>query len=496
MDVAQTRYLDREGAALAYQVFGSGDAGVVVAYEIGGHLDLIWTDPYMHAQYERIASRCRIAVFQPRGVGMSEPIGYVPTIEQQADDVIAVMNAASLDRVTLAASMTTCAVAALVAARNPDRVRNLCLIQPFGTGPLAEQSEEAGWPTAGRDRLVAEIRAIAEHWGSGKSTEFLESAGASSYNRRLFGMLERCSAAPSTAQRYMEWVLQMSFLEVFRAVPVPTTVLYLPAALAPLEVAQAVADVVPGADLIEFSESAPGATVGEAWQPIWDRVISMATGAELAPDIGRFLGAVLFTDVVDSTRMLAEMGDARYRELRDAHERQVRMHVEGNDGRLVNVSGDGTFSVFDGPSRAVQAAQAICAEAAELGIRVRGGVHSGELERTAGHDITGLTVHVGARVAGAAEAGQVLVSRTVRDLALGSGLRFEPRGEHELKGVPGTWELFSVRDQPQPTAPEAQAPTPTVVDRAALRVAQRAPRLARGAVAAGAAWQRRRARTS
>jgi class 3 adenylate cyclase len=288
-------------------------------------------------------------------------------------------------------------------------------------------------------------------------------------------------------------MLHTSFMDVFKAIPVPTTVIHMDGSLVPPTVARAVIDMIEDAELIQVAGSPPGTSVGEAWQPVWDRMITMATGTAVTQDIGRFLGAVLFTDVVDSTRLLAEIGDARYRELRDTHERQVRLHVERDGGRLMNVIGDGTFSVFDGPSRAVQSAQAICAQAADLGIGVRAGVHSGELERTSGHDVTGLTVHVGARVAGAAGPGQVLVSRTVRDLALGSGLHFEPWGKHELKGVPGTWELFSVGEQ-RSAVPIAEAPSPTVIDRAALRIAQRSPRLARGAVAAGNAWQRRRAK--
>jgi len=495
MDQAQTRYIDREGAALAYQVFGRRDANAdaVFMQEIAGHLDLIWTDPYMHAQGERIAARSRMAWLQRRGVGLSEPIGYVPTIEQQADDILAIMDAEGMRRATIGGVLSTCAVAAFLAARDPNRVRNLVLVQPVLAGPLSDSRLEAGWPPDDV-HVIEEIRAVGEQWGTGKSLEIWGASVDTPYNRRQFAMMERCSAAPATGQAFIEWVLHTSFIEVFKAIPVPTTLIFVPGALAPTSVAQAGRELMPNAEYIELGAIPPGSSIGEAWQPIWDRMLDMATGTATATDVGRFLGAVLFTDVVDSTRLLTEIGDARYRELHDAHERQVRMQVEGAGGRLVNVIGDGTFSVFDGPSRAVAAAQAICAQAAELGIGVRAGVHSGELERTVGHDVTGLTVHVGARVAAAAEAGQVLVSRTVRDLAIGSGIQFTPHGEHELKGVPGRWELFSVGDE-RSAHPEAEAPSPTAVDRAALRFAQRTPRLARTAVAAGNAWQKRRAKS-
>jgi class 3 adenylate cyclase len=236
-----------------------------------------------------------------------------------------------------------------------------------------------------------------------------------------------------------------------------------------------------------------GASLGEAWSPLFDMMALMANDAPSAANPDRVLGTVLFTDLVKSTELLNKIGDAAYRDLRAAHEREVRLSVENHGGRLVNVIGDGTLSIFDRASDAVHCAESICAESGAQQIAVRAGVHSGELERT-GMDITGMTVHVGARVAALAGPGEVLVSRTVKDLLLGADVQFKERGAKALKGVPGKWELYALAGR-VPTASDAASneSLATPSDRMALRIAQRAPRLARAGVAFGNAWQRRRA---
>jgi class 3 adenylate cyclase/pimeloyl-ACP methyl ester carboxylesterase len=490
-----TRYLDRDGVALAYQVIGSGPNDAVFAIEITGHLDLLWTDPHCHAQIERIASFSRTVLMQRRGIGMSDPVPYVPTVEQQADDIVAVMDAVGMRQATLRGSFTTCAAVALVAARNPERVSNLLLIQPFAAGGLADTALERGWPPEQIQPLVDLTYEVFEQWGTGRSLEVWDRGQNTGYNRRLMGMLERCSATPATARAYCDWAVRTDFASIFKAVTVPTRVLRIPLNLMPEPLVRDVLTLIPHAEYVELAETAYGTALGEAWQPIFDHMLELVNADFAVTDADRFLGTVLFTDVVGSTELLTRVGDARYRELRDRHERTVRLEVERHHGRLVSVTGDGSFSVFDGPSRAVHCADAICTAAGGDDLDVRAGVHTGELERTSGHDVTGLTVHIGARVAAEADAGEVLVSRTVRDLTLGSGLAYDDAGIHHLKGVPGEWELYAVTHAPVVVASgAADAPEPTAVDKVALRLAQRAPRLARTAVAAGNAWQRRRAK--
>jgi class 3 adenylate cyclase len=270
-------------------------------------------------------------------------------------------------------------------------------------------------------------------------------------------------------------------------------VLYAPTSPEPEAVVRRVAELIPQASLHRLPPTPAGAAIGEAWIPVWLHVEEAATGARHSPDADRFLGTMLFTDVVGSTELLARIGDAEYRALRATHERHVRLEVERGGGRLISVTGDGTFSLFDGPSDAVRCADQIRKAAEELGISVRAGVHTGELERT-GRDFTGLSVHIGARVGAMAMPNEVLVSRIVHDLVAGSGLAFVERGEHTLKGVPGTWHLYSLAAADQPAILPTERSLETPLDRIALRTARAAPRAMRAASRVGNALQRYRAR--
>ena len=238
----------------------------------------------------------------------------------------------------------------------------------------------------------------------------------------------------------------------------------------------------------------PGMSFGKAAVPFFDIVEEVVTGSTPSADAGRFLGTVLFTDVVSSTELLTEVGDASYRELRSDHERLVRLAVETGGGRLVKVLGDGTMSLFESPSKAVRCAERISREAEEAGVVVRCGVHTGEIERD-GIDITGLTVRIAARVESAAGPGEILVSRTVHDLTAGSGLMFTSRGDHDLKGIPGPWELFALTRAGQAGSLPVEASIEKPIDKLAIHTARRAPQLLRAVSRMSNAVERRRART-
>jgi class 3 adenylate cyclase len=269
-------------------------------------------------------------------------------------------------------------------------------------------------------------------------------------------------------------------------------VLYAPTSPEPEAVVRRVAELIPEAGFYHLPPTPTGAAIGEAWIAVWLHVEEAATGARHPSDADRFFGTMLFTDVVGSTELLARIGDAEYRALRATHERHVRLEVEQSGGRLISVTGDGTFSLFDGPTHAVRCADEIRKGAEELGISVRAGVHTGELERT-GRDFTGLSVHIGARVGAMAMPNEVLVSRTVRDLVAGSGLAFVERGEHTLKGVPGSWHLYALAAAYQPAILPTERSLQTPLDRLALRTARTAPRAMRAASRVGNALQRYRA---
>ena len=493
MDPVPTHYIDRDGAALAYQVVGDGPVDVVNFLEMTFHLDLCWTDPDIHHLFERSADYSRSVFFQRRGFGLSDRITYTPTMEQQADDVLAVMDAVGMDSATMFGTLGTCGPLALIAARAPERVRGLVLLAPIPHG-LESPGELEGWTDAERQSVLEGYRHAFANWGSGEIIDMWDPVQATSYNRRLMALLERSSATPAAAQAYLDWIFQVDFRDVLRSVQVPTRVLRIPSNRVPESVGRYVADLVPGGTFHELPATLPGASIGQAILPAVDHIEELATGRVHPTDADRFLGTVLFTDVVGSTDLLARVGDARYREMRSAHERLVRLALEREGGDLVNVMGDGTLSVFDGPSKAVRCAETICRESADTGIEVRCGVHTGELERD-GMNVTGMTVHIGARVGAAADPGQVLVSRTVHDLVVGSGLTLASRGEHELKGIPGRWELFAVtKAGDQAASLPVEKSMQTSMDKMALQSARRAPALSRAAVRMANAFERRRAR--
>jgi class 3 adenylate cyclase/pimeloyl-ACP methyl ester carboxylesterase len=495
MEPVPTQYIDRDGAALAYQVVGDGPVDVVNFFEMSQHLALAWTDPDIHHVFERSAGFSRTAYLQRRGFGLSDRISYTPTVEQQADDVLAVMDAVGMRRATLVGALGTCGPVSLVAAKAPERVNALVLLSPFAEG-LGSAEELHGWTEAEATDFVEGYRHAISNWGSGAIIDMWDPVLATAFNRRLMGLLERSSATPAAAMSYFEWILELDIQDVLKSVQVPARVLRPLTSPLPEAAARYVADLIPRGTFHTLPATPPGASIGQAFVPITDYIEEVATGTVHSADADRFLGTVLFTDVVSSTELLARVGDASYREMRSAHERLVRLAVDHAAGDLVNVSGDGTLSVFDGPSKAVRCAERICREAAEAGISVRCGVHTGELERD-GLNVTGMTVHIGARVGAAAGPGEVLVSRTVHDLVVGSGLEFHSRGEHELKGIPGRWELFAVSHvRGQAGTLPVEKSLQTSMDRMALQSARRVPALSRAALRLANAVERRRARAS
>jgi class 3 adenylate cyclase/pimeloyl-ACP methyl ester carboxylesterase len=493
MDPVPTQYIDRDGAALAYQVVGAGTADVVFFGEVFQHLDLAWTDPDLHHVFEHLATYSRTAMFQRRGIGLSDQLDYTPTLEQQADDVLAVMDAVGMRSATLFGMTVSCAALAVVAARAPERVDGLVLVDPAVQG-LEQVSEELhGWTNSERSRVLTSLKHAVANWGSGGMVD-LDPVLATPFNRRLMALLERCSATPSTARSYLEWAMGLDVQDVFRAVQVPARVLHVPSHPIPEAAVRYAADLLPAGEFQVLPSLPPGASLGKQLALIEGPLEEMATGGGQSSGSDRYLGTVLFTDVVSSTELLERVGDTAYRQMRSDHERLVRLAVETEGGRLKTVTGDGTLSVFEGPSAAVRAAETIRREAGESGISVRAGIHTGELERDA-TNVTGLTVHIGARVGAAAEPGQVFVSRTVRDLVAGSGLTFDSRGEHQLKGVSGYWELFAVTHAGEQTSALPQEESmQTSMDKLALQAARRTPALARAALRLGNAMERRRAR--
>ncbi|GAB2647292.1 adenylate/guanylate cyclase domain-containing protein [Prescottella soli] len=463
--------------------------------EINLHLDLMWTDPHIHYVLSRGSTYSRTAYFQCRGLGMSDPVDHIPTIEEQADDIVAVMDELGMASATMGGVASTCAALSLVAARTPERVAGLVLVQPFAEA-LVAAGVPHGWTAQSQKRFVDGWRTAFDAWGSGMSLAMWDPALDSPRNRRIMAMMERCSATPATARAYLERSLRSDYSSMLPAIQAPARVLLVPSGPVPENVARYVADQIPRGTFEWLPETLRGSSLGESLIPAFDELELVATGADRPVEADEFLATVLFTDLVGSTELLARIGDFAYRDLRAAHERQVRELVEAAGGRVVNVVGDGTFSVFDGPITAVRCADRIRSAVSALGLRVRCGVHSGVVEHD-GSDLTGMTVHIGARMCGIARPGEVLVSRSVRDLGHDSGLGFVGRGVHTLRGVPGRWQLFGVGnadpDESDKPWPCDGPPAPNLLDRMFLRVVRATPRLARTVVRLsdrGGRWHR------
>jgi class 3 adenylate cyclase len=475
-----TRYARRGELSIAYQAFGSGPRAMVSVPALPSHLDLMWTEPASERGLRRAARLGRVVVFDPLGLGLSDPVDHVPTLEEQADDVRTVMDAAGLEHAMLFASAFSTPGVVLFAAESPERVDGLLLWGPFAqTGATAPEDSLVGWE--GKAAAVgAAWQEVLDHWGEGRSLDVFAPGLATERLRRRWATLERASASPAMARAITEAARRADLTEVLPLVEAPTVVVMHSDTKMPQGAARYVAELIPNATFRALPPSGPGMGIADWTELVFDEAERLLTGqprASASPD--RILATVLFTDVVDSTRHAASLGDDQWRLLNDRHLAAVRDSVDAAGGQLVHTSGDGTLSVLPGPARAIRCAQAINHAIEPLGIQVRAGVHTGECERT-DDDLAGLAVHIGARVGAAAGPGEVWVSRTVRDLIAGSGIEMTPRGTHRLKGVPEQWELFSVVGaDPAPVAvtPERAHLGPS--DRIILAAARRAPRLMR-----------------
>ncbi len=467
---------------------------MVWCQEIGMHLDLAWTDPTIAEMVSGLARDGLTSIlFQQRGFGLSDPVARLPTLAEQAADLLAVLDAEGVRRATLSTIAGTSISGALVAAQHPERVSGIVMLAPVLVGPLVDDCSE-GWTPAEAQAFVDGYRRAGEEWGSGGLLRLWDPGLCTPFTQRLFGMLERCGASPETARAYFERWFTLDGRAIFPEVRVPTRVLSVPGSSFPATAAQAVAGCIPGAEYHELPASQIGDSMGSAWRPIARHIAEMARGAAAktgTPD--RTLTSVLFLDIVDSTSQLARRGDSDWAQVLDRLEQMTRREVAQAGGRYIKSTGDGALCEIASPARAVQSAQALCTAATELGIQLRVGIHTGECDRL-GDDLAGLSVHIGARVCALAAPGEVAVSRTVRDLVVGSDLTFSSHGEHELKGIPGRWEIFAVATGEIPATASAKPAQPRPLDRVVMGMAGRAPGTLRAANRVANTLQRRRHR--
>jgi class 3 adenylate cyclase len=441
--VPQTRYARLGELHLAYQVIGDGPPDILLLDQWFGHVDAQWDVPPLAEFRERLATFGRLIMFDKRGTGLSDPIptSSLPTLEEFMTDIPAVLDTVDSPQAAVIANIGGGILAMPFAAAHPERVSSLILVDCF-----ARFLEAPGFSIGAPIEALAPALELAEDdTGRGVMIDlFAPSVAGDERVRRSWARYERSAATPGSTKAIVRLIYESDVRDVLPAIRVPTLVIHRSDAIGfRAEHGRYIADHIPGATFVEL----PG-TDNLIWAGNQDAIVAeiqdFVTGVRPAPDARRVLATVLFTDIVGSTRLAAQLGDGRWQRLLADHNRVIRRQLDRFDGHEIKVVGDGFLATFDGPARAVRCAIGIRDAAHELGLDVRAGLHVGEIE-VLSDDIAGLAVHIGARVSALAGAGEVLVSSTIKDLVVGSGLAFDDRGSHELKGVPGRWSLFAVR---------------------------------------------------
>jgi pimeloyl-ACP methyl ester carboxylesterase len=440
--IPETRFTRAGDVDIAYQVAGP-PAQLDLVFVPGwvSHLEVMWELPEFARFLDRLGAMGRLILFDKRGTGLSDRVTGMPTLEQRADDIAAVMDAAGSARAALLAWGEGAGIAAMFAATHPGRVSALVL------GSLAVKVTEGPGPFIADPATIQALSAAVETgWGQASLVPVLAPSRADdtrflSWYRRW----ERQSSTPRAAAATIRWALASDLGPVLPAIQARTLLIHRTgAALFDAESVRAAAQLIPDARSAELPGADTLPYVGDA-DALLDVIEEFLTGSHGAPDTDRSLATVLFTDIVGSTHQADQLGDRRWGYLLDEHHARIRRLLQRFRGSEVDTAGDGFFITFDGPARAIRCACAIRDAVREIGVDIRAGLHTGEVERRDAA-VTGLAVHAGARVAAVAQASEVLVTSTVQMLVLGSGISFADRGEHTRKGVPGQWHLFAVTE--------------------------------------------------
>lgn len=431
-----THYAMSGDVSIAFQVMGDGPRDIVMVPGVVSHIECLHELPGYTAFLQRLSGFARVIIFDKRGQGLSDRMADAPSLEQRMDDVRAVMDAAGSERATVVGFSEGAAMSALFAATYPHRVLGLILFGGYATGAQrGNPAEREQW-----------LEALLKSWGTGaffKAT-VSDRRPVSVEMMERFGKLERMFISPGALRALSRLNGQIDIRPILGSIRVPTLVLHRRTdPRVPVELGRSLAQSIPGARYIEYPEGDHGYWTGDTEALLGD-IEEFVTGHRDAAgaDIERILATVMFTDIAGSTQSAVELGDQRWRRLLDDHDRLGRQIVDRYRGNLVKTTGDGILATFDGPGRAVRCALAFSSAARDIGVQLRTGLHTGEIEAR-GRDVGGVAVHAAARVMGQADPGEVLVSRVVTDLVSGAGLQFAERGSHELKGLPGRWELFA-----------------------------------------------------
>jgi class 3 adenylate cyclase/alpha-beta hydrolase superfamily lysophospholipase len=442
MPIPDTLYAKAGDAAIAYQAFGAGERRVVFVPGTLSNLELSWEWAPFHHYFERWGSFATVAAFDQRGTGGSERIQGPSSVEEQMDDIRVVMDAVGWERATIIANAQGGPMVCLFAATYPERTEKL-IVQGSFARVVRAPGYEIGMDRADFDQFCADWAA---RWGTPETLGvplWAPSQVGDEAFLRWWLRFERHSSTPKNVLAVLALTAELDVRQVLPAIGVPTLVVHARQDRAvPVEFGRYLAANIPGATLFEYDGEALPLLVGVEEQ--MDAIERFVTGTVHRPAADRVLATVLFTDICGSTERAAALGDRDWKSLLGRHYEVLRDVLARHGGVEVDTTGDGMLATFDSPTRAVRCASEMIDGARETGLDIRAGAHTGEIERH-GNDVAGIAVHIGARVAALAGAGEVLVSGTVPPLVVGSGLDFADRGEHELKGVPGTWHVFAVK---------------------------------------------------
>jgi class 3 adenylate cyclase len=429
----ETHYALSGDVNIAYQVMGDGPVDLVLVPGLISHVEFLHELPGYTAALRRLSRFARVVTFDKRGQGLSDRMSGAPSLEQRMDDVRAVMDSIGSARAILIGFSEGAAMSVLFAATYPERVPHLMLV---GAWVRASVPDDV-W----RERLERAVKA----WGTGQVLKPVFKSQATNADAvAQLAKLERFSSSPGALRTYLTLNRQVDVSSILPLLRIPTLVLHCRTdAQVDVAIGREIAKQIPGARYIEYPDGDHAFWTGDVESLLLD-IEEFVTGRRnsASPDLERVLATVLFTDIVDSTQCAAQMGDEKWRKLLDQHDRVAGQMVENHRGKLVKSTGDGILATFDGPGRAVRCALSFGAAARQLGLLLRAGLHTGEIE-VRGRDIGGITVHAAARVMAQSGSNEVLVSRVVTDLVAGADLKFSERGSFELKGLPGRWDLFA-----------------------------------------------------
>jgi len=436
MEPRRTRYAKNGDINVAYQVFGEGDVDLVFVPGFISHIENYWDELGLARWLRRMGSFSRVIMFDKQGTGLSDRVSELPGMDERMDDVRAVMDAEEVEQAAIFGISEGGSLATLFAASHPDRSQALVLYGAF--------AQFTSWfPT--QEALEGLFQYIDSAWGSGQSLPMFGPTKKDDLAfQQWWGKFERLGASPGAAKTLMRMNSQIDTTDILHSVNVPTLIIHRrDDVTVDVEGGRLLAERIPNAKYVELSGVDHIPWIGENPDQILDEMAQFLTGKWRPVETDRILATVLFTDIVDSTKRAAEMGDQQWRDLLDRHNTMMYKNIGRFRGRAVKSTGDGFLATFDGPARAIRCATTVSNEARRMGIEIRAGLHTGEIELIR-EDVGGIAVHIAARVLGKAGDNEVWVSRTVKDLVVGSGFEFNEQGVYSLKGIPGEWRLFAV----------------------------------------------------